>query len=281
MSAYGPCNFKLIIGNTQETIDEDPKIQETFSPNVSLILKNLFKNNLINIKTKEEIYKYILEIIKIEDSLSLNEKYICSIMIAMNKYLLTKEIIENILEEEFHLTLLRWLIKEKTAIEESNSENPYKSNIYIGLLINIINLYDIFPIKAKDLCEYHFYNELFKLNKLIKLKVNNSFPFLQTLKILLKKWKKQIDCFNLSKTIQNICLLGKKTKLTKKDKKNKKDENDKKDTDADSEENRREKKVYFEESNKIFFYQKDKSPSNFLNQNKSYDPLNINGLPNY
>ena len=87
---------------------ENKIIQPTFNPFSLLFFDILFKNNFL--KTKEDILKYILEIMKKEDIMDLNEKYICSIYLNMNKNLLTKEIIEEILSQEFHLTLMICII---------------------------------------------------------------------------------------------------------------------------------------------------------------------------
>lgn len=308
MTLYGPCNFDLFMGNnTQDTkIEQDEMdIKRNKNENCNQIyipsfisFKELFKNMLPKINNKEDIHRYILEIIKKEDQMDLNEKYISSICLVMNKHLLTKEIIEDILEEEFHLTLMNWLRKEKKLIQKANESNEnneniyYQFNIFIGLLINIVTLFEIFPIKSSELSQFNFYKKLFKLNKFINLKLlNHSFPFLKSLNNLLIKWKNQIDYFNLSKAIQNFILLGKKLKrqtfaTTDKNKKNKKDEKDKSETDADSEEkevsniknriNKYHKKVIFDlEKNEIFPFDKEKSPSQHLNENKEYEPLNV------
>ena len=305
MSLYGQCNFELVMGNnTQDTkIEQDEMtIKRNKSVNYNQIVtpslitfKELFKNMLPKINDKEDIHRYILEIIKKEDKMDLNEKYISSICLVMNKHLLTKEIIEDILEEEFHLTLMNWLRKEKKVIQKLNENNEniyYQFNIFIGLLINIVTLFEIFPIKSSELSQFNFYKKLFKINKFINLKLlNHSFPFLQSLHNLLIKWKNQIDYFNLSKAIRNFTLLGKKFKrqaftTTDENEKNKKDEKDKSETDADSEEkevsnikkriNKYHKNVIFDlEKNKIFTYDKEKSPSQHLNEKKEYDPLNV------
>ena len=289
MSVYGPCNFKLIIGSPKKVSKqvELPISQnnnsETLSQNISYNSNNLFSKYLPVIKSTEDIHKYILEIMKIEENLSLNEKYICSICLAINKNLLTKEVIDDILEEEFHLTLMKWLKKEKNIIEEPNANELYKYNIYIGLLINIITLYEIFPIKSKDLIQFHLYKNLFKLNKLIKQNINNSFPFLLSLKNLLKKWKKQIDSYSLSQNVENCTLLGIKTKRPK-FKVDQADEKDKNDTEADSEgkeegnifKNKKKKVTFDLDINKVIFYNREKSPSEYLNQNRDYEPLFMN-----
>ena len=216
MSIYGSCDFKLFMDDSKKIktieLEENPKKAknkiEAFSPNILIIFKDLFKYNFPKINNKEELHKYILEVSKIGDKKNLDEKYICSICLAINKNLFTKEIIEDVLEEEFHLTLMKWLKNEKHIIEKPNRDDPYKFNIYIGLLINIITLYEIFPITTKDLCKFNLYKNLLKLSNLIKLNIKNSFPFLLSLNKLLKKWKQQIDYFNF----QNFIFLGKKTK---------------------------------------------------------------------
>ena len=45
--------------------------------------------------------------------MGLKEKYMFSIYLSMNRPLLTKEIIKDILEEEFYLVLIDCLIEEK------------------------------------------------------------------------------------------------------------------------------------------------------------------------
>jgi len=297
MSLYGKCNFELVMGNNiQDTKIKQDEMTIKRNENVNcnqivtsslITFKELFKNMLPKINDKEDIHRYVLEIIKKEDKMDLNEKYISSICLVMNKHLLTKEIIEDILEEEFHLTLMNWLRKEKKVIQKLNENNENiccRFNIFIGLLINIVTLFEIFPIKSSELSQFNFYKKLFKINKFINLKLlNHSFPFLQSLNNLLIKWKNQIDYFNLSKAIQDFTLLHKKFKrqaFTKKD------EKDKRETDADSEEkevsnikhriNKYHKNVIFDlEKNEIFTYDEEKSPSQHLNENKEYDPLNV------
>ena len=288
MLLYGSLNFKLVMGERKN--EKKPEIvtdfqttnKEYLSQYFSLIFKALFQNILPNLNTKGDMHKFILEISKIEKELNLNEKYICSILLAINKNLLTEEIINDILEEEFHLTLMNWLMEDKNIVKEKAKYEIYKFNIYIGLLINIISLYEIFPIKPKDLSEFNLYKKLFKLKSLIELNINKSFPFLFSLNNLLKKWKKQIDNYLLSKTTENLTLIRKKTKRSiYKEYNNINDinEKDKNSTEADSEEKEKEdgnifcrknKKVCFDLYNiQNFFYDKNNSPSDYLNINKN------------
>ena len=286
MSVYGPCNLELVMNKKTDIIEleespnsENKIIQPTFNPFSLLFFDILFKNNFL--KTKEDILKYILEIMKKEDIMDLNVKYICSIYLNMNKNLLTKEIIEEILSQEFHLTLMNWLEKEKIIIEDLNNNNIYKYYIFIGLLINIINLYEIFPIKSCELKKYKLYEKLFNINKLIKLNINNSFPFLQSLKNILIKWKKQINCFYLTNTIQNFNFLNKKIKRnnykTINDKNCNDYEIDKNETASNSDEkeefkaknknkmNKKKKQVSFNlEKNQIIYFNNENCPLQFL-----------------
>ena len=95
MTLYGPCNFDLFMGNnTQDTkIEQDEMdIKRNKNENCNQIyipsfisFKELFKNMLPKINNKEDIHRYILEIIKKEDQMDLNEKYISSICLVMNK----------------------------------------------------------------------------------------------------------------------------------------------------------------------------------------------------
>ena len=237
---------------------------------------------------------------KREDKMDLNEKYICSIYLAMNRHLLTKEIKEDILEEEFHLVLINWLVEERYLVEDEINENKNNINsfiIYIGLLINIISLFEILPIKAGDLSEFKFYKKLFKINKFVKLNINLiinislSF-FIKKIESILKKWDTQLDCLYLAKKLDKFLknkqklFLGKKTKRNIDDKEDK----DREDTETDSASDRGEsfnennnqsrlgglfiknknninknKKVNFDlENNKIIFFDKEENVSNLF-----------------
>ena len=139
------------------------------------IYKKVFSERIPKIDSKKEIHKYILNTMKNEDEMNLDDKYIFSIYLALNKHLLTKKIKKDIMEEEFHLMLMNWLIQEKKFVEEELKENPnniYYFNIFIGLLINIISILEILHIKIKDLLEFYFCKKLFKIYKFVKLNIN-------------------------------------------------------------------------------------------------------------
>jgi len=197
-----------------------------------LEFRRIFASKLPKTETKLNLHKYIKQIISNEKNMDLKDKYICSIYISWNKNLLTKEIINDIVANNFHVILLNWVSKESYVIYdycENENKNNVKFNIFMGLLINVISLFETFNIKSSDLSEYFFYDIFFNLNENIKLNIKQNYPFLETMDNLIKKWKKQIDCFNISKTIQKFQnFLGQKTKgctsvkkCAKKKKKNK------------------------------------------------------------
>jgi len=180
--------------------------------------RRIFASKLPKSDNKLNFHRYIRNIISNEQNMDLKDKYICSIYISWNKNLLTKEIINDIINNNFHVILLDWVSKESYVIYdycENENKNNVKFNIFMGLLINTISLFETFNIKSSDLSEYYFYDIFFNLNENIKLNVKQNYPFLESLENLIKKWKKQIDCFNISKTIQKFqTFLGKKTKAT-------------------------------------------------------------------
>ena len=266
MSNFGNNSFKLIMNNSNESYEKSTLDSEESVPMISkeknnssfnsieeayMMFKKRYSDILPTIDSEQEVHYYILDMMKNDNEMDLNEKYICSFYIAMNKYLLSKETIKDLLDEEFHLTLMKWLRREKNyikddinEIQDSNSNpntNNYNFNIYIGLLINIISLFEILPIKSSDLAEFNFYEKLFKLNKFVKFKlsifIKTSLSFLTNkIENLLQKWKTQEECYNLSKNIILFTKTKEKSLLNKKTKRSNNTEKDKEETEADSEE---------------------------------------------
>ena len=259
MSFFGKCSFGLMNSCYNTPLFSTTKIEQkeenakkyplvdykiTSLKDAIAIYKKAFADKIPKTDSSQEIHKYIIETIKKEDEMDLNEKYIFSIYLAMNKHLLNEEIKKDIMEEEFHLVLINWLYEEKYYVEDllnenNNSNNIKNFNIYIGLLINIISIFEILHIKSKDLCEFKFYKKLFKINNFVKLNINIniniSLSFLiNKIEKLLKKWDTQTNCFYLAKSIKSfnetkkVNLLGRKTKRSiEKDR-------DKEDTEAES-----------------------------------------------
>ena len=306
MSIFGSNSFSLLMNYYNQSLSEKPPKSEieqldhhhndlNFTPinDPIIISKDNFTQNMPKTESSQEIHKYILETMRKEDEMDLTEKYIFSIYLSMNIHLLTKEIKKDILEEELHLVLINWLVEEKYFVEEEINEdknNIYSFSIYIGLLINIISLFEILPIKTSDLSEFKFYKKLFKINKFVKLNINLiinislSF-FINKIENILKKWETKLDCLYLAKNIEkylknkNKLFLGKKTKRNIVDK-----EVDETETDSASDrgesynednkfklgglfikKKRINKKVKFDlEKNKTIFFDKEENVSNLL-----------------
>jgi hypothetical protein len=304
MSYLGNNLFDLIKNNQKENENQElyqessHYIQDNSSLRISTLEEaiteyyKLFSEKLPKKRSKREIHKYILDTMKIEDELDLNERYIFSIYISMNKDLLNKEIKKDIMEEEFHVTLMKWLQEEKALVADEISENKniYNFNIFIGLLINIISLFEILPIKSSDLFEFNLYKKLFKLNKFVKLykniNINVSLSFLiNKIEKILKKWKKKMECYELAQQIQKYNEKKETKFIGKKKKRNEIILKDKEDTEADSCSDRSEspilhklgglfnqnkahthkqKKVSFDlENNQILFFDKEEKVSHF------------------
>ena len=312
MSIFGKNSFDLIMNyykksplekssksalNTEIGQLNLPKIQYTITSvkDAIEIYKKIFADKIPKIDSTEEIHKYILETMKKEDEMDLNDKYIFSIYLAMNKHLINKEVIKDMIDEEVHLVLINWLDEEKLFVEdelyEKNKINTF--NIFIGLLINIISLFEILPIKTNDLSEFKFYKKLFKINKFVKLNINLNinvplYFLVDKIENLLARWKTQLDCLYLAKNIKLFNDAKEKFFLGKK-KKRSKDDKDKEDTEADSGSERGEtskeiketklgglfaknkkilnknKKVNFDlDRNQIIFFDKEKIVSNLL-----------------
>ena len=245
MSLYGANTFDLVMGDVHDkkemnrSINAIPspfprpinsvvqKLQITSLKEAIIIYKILFADKIPKEDSEEEIHKYILDVMKKEDEMDLCERYVCSIYLVMNKHLLNEEIKKDMVEEEFHLSVVNWLAEGRGTLEEDMADNFSLKyfNIYIALLFNIISLLEILPIKVGDILEFNFYSKLFKLNNFVKLykniNINISLSFLiNKIDQLLGKWKIQIDCYHLAETIQNFTaeksknkfFLGKKTK---------------------------------------------------------------------
>ena len=312
MSYFENKSFDLIMNYQQENENQElyqenthysHYIQDNSSLRISTLEEaiteyyKLFSERLPKKKSKREIHKYILDKMKIEDELDLNERYIFSIYISLNKDLLNKEIKKDIMEEELHLTLMKWLQEEKALVADEISENKniYNFNIFIGLLINIISLFEILPIKTSDLFEFNLYKKLFKLNKFVKLNkninINVSLSFLiNKIEKILKKWKNKMECYELAQQIKKYNEKKETKFIGRKKKRNEIILKDKEDTEADSCSDRgespilhklgglfnknkahKQKKVIFDlENSQILFFDKEEKVS-LCNNNKSDD----------
>lgn len=191
-------------------------------------IESLTKENT----TEKEKYDYIQEALEIYKNKNLYEKYAISINIIMNKELITQD--KDILQE-LCKSLIEWTVVEKNNLEKlifelNNNLNIYINiNIFIGLLINLINLLEISNITINNLIKNQFIKKLNILFNFLKcclipnfININPKYKEV-SLKFLIKKfekilskWKKQADCYELSQKIidffgkRKSSLLGKK-----------------------------------------------------------------------
>jgi len=236
-----------------------------FFSNINLTLTKLINQTNISsvfsklsqyISTKSSLAILIQGIKNQKEEFELNYKYIITLFFSLNKKLLSQEMLDYLMEEKFHITLMKWLRREKKRIKKAIKKKVDMTcdlNIFSGLLINILSLNELFQIKTNELIEYKLYDKFFKIIKFLKLYLNNSLPFFNSIEQILKNWKTNIECYNLSTAIHSF-LLNKKTKRSEFD--------DKHETEQDSEDNKKRKKVKFDFSrNVIIDYNKNDPPA--------------------
>jgi hypothetical protein len=115
---------------------------------------------------------------------------------------------EDFYEEDCQLSLLNWGYKCSKILNLVKTNILYRKNLEI-LLYNIINIFEIFPIKPNDLISLNFIE---KLNK-IKYIVKNFNKYLYSkIDNLLYYWKNLINIYysNYNIKVSNINLLNKK-----------------------------------------------------------------------
>lgn len=176
---------------------------------------------------------YIKETIKKLRENNLYEKYSISIYIVINKERIKNN--ENLLKD-IKISFVNALYEEKKNLEKTflvlnnnlNSIILININIFIGLLINIINLFETFGIKSFSQNSVNKLNDIFiflknylipnfiSLNPLYK---NISLDFLlKKIEKLLSKLKIKEECYQLSRNILNY-LGNEKAKFLSKKKK--------------------------------------------------------------
>ena len=198
---------------------------------------------------KDDFLSTLLSILKNEENLTLKDKLDFSYLVSIAVSSFTEEMIKEFNEEESHLSLLNWVWRYKKKFKEFRIENELKNsiklipnfdyffsnkynkllieiNFILQLLINILNIFKFLPITSSELLNLKFYEKLSKIKDLIKSFAQQE--ILNTLDIVLLKWKIQIDSENEQKIITKFKLdkLGIKRKREEK--------NEEQDTEADS-----------------------------------------------
>ena len=242
------------------------------------------KNNVNSEKSSEnQIQLYFREIMKKYGEKNLFEKYAISINIIMNKDIITedKDFLQEICKSLIDWLLIEKRTLEKTLLELNNNLNIYINiNVFIGLLINIINLLELSNITIKYLIKNQFIQNLFVLYNFLKcylipnfIIVNPSYEkislqfLIKKIEKILSKWKKQKECFELSQKILDFFGKKKTSLLGKKKLRDNSSEEDLANSSTESVENdardKNNKRVKFEiNQNAIYYYnQNDKIAS--------------------
>ena len=194
-----------------------------------------------------DLEKIILDTFRKDDELTLGEKIAFSSWLVLIRNSLTEEMINNLNEEEWHLSLLNWIWNYKKNLKdyydlsqqspnfqnlENNNSNFQKYNkliieinLILELLINILNVFVFLPINSRDILHLKLYEKLFKIKEYIKFYTNDY--LFNLIQLVLNKWKTIVDLDNEAKIVNRFKLnqLGLKRERQEEDK----------DTEADSE----------------------------------------------
>jgi hypothetical protein len=183
-------------------------------------------------KLREEDLKEMLPSLSLDESNlnlenvaeELNSKYGIVELILNNRDILVN--LDEFYEEECQLSLLNWAWnihrkffgrKNETNSTGNNLETDTNANIFLNkeflfknkclnnkaeiLLFNILNIFEIFPIKPDDLKSLNFIEKLKEIKKDMKSK---NLILYKKIKKLIKFWKKMIKFFDSRKTPDQI-----------------------------------------------------------------------------
>ena len=177
---------------------EEEGVQETFG---NYIIGKIHKEDL-SLKTKMSPNEE-----ESEGKINLEEKINITSLILENKELLFDY--EIFYEEDCQFSLLNWgyIYSKKNNLVENNI--LYRKNLEV-LLYNIINIFEIFPIKPNDLISLNFIEKLNKIKYTVK---NFNKGLYSKIKNLINYWEILISYYNShfnKKVSNNLNLLNKK-----------------------------------------------------------------------
>jgi hypothetical protein len=134
------------------------------------------------------VESFIVQTFKYESYMQIEDKINFSFYIINNKIYLLE--LSEFYEEECHLSLVNWIFKYKNIFK-----NDYTMDERIKQLIyNILIIFEIFPIKTKDLFSLKIFQKLNKIRKYMKNMIQNrDLDIENKLKRLLDYWQKFID----------------------------------------------------------------------------------------
>ena len=276
LDCYSSANSDLFKTSSKVKIDiNELSLEEEELNYTQIIFRDKFEKYIPKKHTEKEINSFLAT----TKEKNLYEKYIASVYFILNKEKIKDK--KNLMKE-INISLINWLTKEKNNLEkiiESLNKNNLNSiyiniNIFIGLLINIINLLEIFGIKnftKSILIKNNFKTKLNDINIFLKNYVIPNFintnPIYNTISLnflfkkiekILLKLKKQEECYELGKKIYDIIkvkknnILGRK-KLRENDINSSNDEDDLNSTNESSED-KKNKKVKFDLDKNVVYY---------------------------
>lgn len=153
-----------------------------------------------------------------EKNYSFEEKNKFVSFMSSNKILFNEEIIEEFLEKKYFINLMNWLWEEILPLYNCYINNDYSNfNLLQLFIFNILNLFDYFSIKPKDLIDFNIFNKLQKISEVIstlyqKIDLDSIIPsfiycktfVLDMVEKVSDKWKKEIEFFNSCNVIMEF-----------------------------------------------------------------------------
>ena len=235
----------------------------------------------------KEFEREVIKKIQNDDELSIGGKIsVTKYIIANQKYFSQ---LNDFYEEECHLSLINWVWEKKNLIKYQpfSYEQVIEMNFLLELLYNILNIFELLPIKSNDLLDLKLYEKLFKIKGYIN-KWPFSIFFSKKITDLCIAWEKIIND-DSSDDSDDDC-----SKVSVLSKKRKREDEE---TDADSEENekkspevslvnntpikpttetkkKKNKRIVIDtERNITCSFFKEEPPISISNQKFEYDPL--------
>ena len=179
---------------------EEECIQEAFG---NYIIERIHKEDLSldkNISLNDDVEEN-------EAKMIFEEKINITSLILKNQELLVN--FEIFYEEDCQFSLLIWGYKSIKKYNLVKNKSLYRKNLEV-LLFNIINIFEIFPIKPNDLISLNFIEKLNKIKYTVK---NFNIGLYSKIKNLINYWEILISYYNShfnKKVSNNLNLLNKK-----------------------------------------------------------------------
>lgn len=153
----------------------------------------------------ETFHQCVIQMFKFDKEIDIDTKIFLTSCVINNCHMLTN--LDDFFEEECHLSLVDWIYNLFRFNKKNNL--PFDQKLR-DLLNNILIIFEILPIKTKDLLSLKIFEKLNKIRKFIK---HSKCPLTFKLKRLLKYWKGYMS----NDVAQTILLMNQKRKREKED----------------------------------------------------------------